>query len=92
LRSAIAACRSPLTSPISPHRCAARNTTRLHRHGDACVREEADLAPSFTEWFHGISQRGDIVTVTGTDRELEWNKRLRLLADAEEAVGQGQRA
>jgi hypothetical protein len=32
-----------------------------------------NVSPSFAEWFYGISQRGDIVTVTGTDRELEWN-------------------
>ena len=29
--------------------------------------------PEFAEWFYGISRRGDIVKVTGTDRELEWN-------------------
>jgi len=32
-----------------------------------------NVSPSVAEWFYGISQRGDIVTVTGTDRELEWN-------------------
>jgi lipoprotein-anchoring transpeptidase ErfK/SrfK len=32
-----------------------------------------NVSPDFAEWFYGISQRGDIVTVTGTDRELEWN-------------------
>jgi lipoprotein-anchoring transpeptidase ErfK/SrfK len=32
-----------------------------------------NVSPEFAEWFYGISQRGDIVTVTGTDRELEWN-------------------
>lgn len=32
-----------------------------------------NVSPSFAEWFYAISQRGDIVTVTGTDRELEWN-------------------
>jgi lipoprotein-anchoring transpeptidase ErfK/SrfK len=32
-----------------------------------------NASPDFAEWFYGISQRGDIVTVTGTDRELEWN-------------------
>lgn len=32
-----------------------------------------NVSPEFASWFYGISQRGDIVTVTGTDRELEWN-------------------
>jgi lipoprotein-anchoring transpeptidase ErfK/SrfK len=32
-----------------------------------------NASPEFAEWFYGISQRGDIVTVTGTDRVLEWN-------------------
>jgi lipoprotein-anchoring transpeptidase ErfK/SrfK len=32
-----------------------------------------NASPEFAEWFYGISQRGDIVTVTGTNRELEWN-------------------
>ncbi len=32
-----------------------------------------NASPEFAAWFYGISQRGDIVTVTGTDRELEWN-------------------
>jgi lipoprotein-anchoring transpeptidase ErfK/SrfK len=32
-----------------------------------------NASPKFAEWFYSISQRGDIVTVTGTDRELEWN-------------------
>jgi lipoprotein-anchoring transpeptidase ErfK/SrfK len=32
-----------------------------------------NASPEFAEWFYGISQRGDIVIVTGTDRELEWN-------------------
>jgi lipoprotein-anchoring transpeptidase ErfK/SrfK len=32
-----------------------------------------NVSPSFAGWFYGISQRGDIVTVTGSDRELEWN-------------------
>ncbi len=27
--------------------------------------------PSFAKWFYGFSRRGDIVRVTGTDRELE---------------------
>jgi lipoprotein-anchoring transpeptidase ErfK/SrfK len=32
-----------------------------------------NASPEFAGWFYGISQRGDIVKVTGTDRELEWN-------------------
>jgi lipoprotein-anchoring transpeptidase ErfK/SrfK len=32
-----------------------------------------NTSPEFAAWFYGISQRGDIVTVTGTDRQLEWN-------------------
>jgi lipoprotein-anchoring transpeptidase ErfK/SrfK len=32
-----------------------------------------NASPEFARWFYDISQRGDIVTVTGTDRELEWN-------------------
>jgi lipoprotein-anchoring transpeptidase ErfK/SrfK len=32
-----------------------------------------NASPEFAAWFYGISQRGDIVNVTGTDRELEWN-------------------
>jgi hypothetical protein len=32
-----------------------------------------NASPEFAAWFYGISQRGDIVTVTGTERELEWN-------------------
>jgi lipoprotein-anchoring transpeptidase ErfK/SrfK len=32
-----------------------------------------NASPEFAAWFYGISQRGDIVTVTGTDRQLEWN-------------------
>lgn len=32
-----------------------------------------NASPEFAAWFYGISQRGDVVTVTGTDRELEWN-------------------
>jgi lipoprotein-anchoring transpeptidase ErfK/SrfK len=32
-----------------------------------------NVSPAFAEWFYDLSQRGDIVTVTGTDRELEWN-------------------
>jgi lipoprotein-anchoring transpeptidase ErfK/SrfK len=32
-----------------------------------------NASPEFAAWFYGISQRGDIVNVTGTDRELEWD-------------------
>jgi lipoprotein-anchoring transpeptidase ErfK/SrfK len=32
-----------------------------------------NASPSFAAWFYAISQRGDIVTVTGTDRQLAWN-------------------
>jgi lipoprotein-anchoring transpeptidase ErfK/SrfK len=32
-----------------------------------------NASPEFAAWFYGISQRGDIVAVTGTPRELEWN-------------------
>lgn len=32
-----------------------------------------NASPSFAAWFYGISQRGDIVTVSGTSRQLEWN-------------------
>jgi lipoprotein-anchoring transpeptidase ErfK/SrfK len=32
-----------------------------------------NASPEFAAWFYGISQPGDIVTVTGTGRELEWN-------------------
>jgi lipoprotein-anchoring transpeptidase ErfK/SrfK len=32
-----------------------------------------NTSPEFAAWFYGISQRGDIVTVTGTERGLEWN-------------------
>jgi lipoprotein-anchoring transpeptidase ErfK/SrfK len=32
-----------------------------------------NASPEFAAWFYAISQRGDIVTVTGTDRELAWN-------------------
>jgi lipoprotein-anchoring transpeptidase ErfK/SrfK len=32
-----------------------------------------NASPEFAAWFYGISQPGDIVTVTGTDRELKWN-------------------
>ncbi|GGO63293.1 L,D-transpeptidase [Nonomuraea cavernae] len=36
-------------------------------HG--CINSRPDQA----KWFHDTMQRGDIVDVTGTDRELEWN-------------------
>ncbi|GAA3206580.1 L,D-transpeptidase [Actinocorallia longicatena] len=29
--------------------------------------------PAFAQWFYGIFQRGDVVTVTGTKRKLAWN-------------------
>jgi lipoprotein-anchoring transpeptidase ErfK/SrfK len=32
-----------------------------------------NASPAFAAWFFGIAQRGDIVTVTGTSRELQWN-------------------
>jgi lipoprotein-anchoring transpeptidase ErfK/SrfK len=32
-----------------------------------------NASPEFAAWFYNLSQRGDIVTVVGTDRELEWN-------------------
>ena len=32
-----------------------------------------NASPEFAQWFYDISQRGDIVTVTGTNRELEWS-------------------
>jgi lipoprotein-anchoring transpeptidase ErfK/SrfK len=32
-----------------------------------------NASPAFAAWFYGVSQRGDIVTVTGTDRQLEWD-------------------
>jgi lipoprotein-anchoring transpeptidase ErfK/SrfK len=32
-----------------------------------------NASPAFAAWFYRISQRGDIVTVTGTNRALEWN-------------------
>jgi lipoprotein-anchoring transpeptidase ErfK/SrfK len=35
-------------------------------HG--CVR----ATPAGAEWFYGISQRGDVVTITGTKRKLDW--------------------
>jgi lipoprotein-anchoring transpeptidase ErfK/SrfK len=28
--------------------------------------------PAFAKWFYGQSLRGDVITVTGTDRTLEW--------------------
>ncbi|MEU8175106.1 L,D-transpeptidase [Microbispora hainanensis] len=35
-------------------------------HG--CVR----ATPAGAKWFYGISQRGDVITVTGTKRKLDW--------------------
>ncbi|MFC7387306.1 L,D-transpeptidase [Sphaerisporangium rhizosphaerae] len=35
-------------------------------HG--CVR----ATPAGARWFYGIAQRGDVVTVTGTKRKLDW--------------------
>jgi lipoprotein-anchoring transpeptidase ErfK/SrfK len=32
-----------------------------------------NASPAFAAWFYGISQRGDIVNVTGTNRELAWD-------------------
>jgi lipoprotein-anchoring transpeptidase ErfK/SrfK len=32
-----------------------------------------NASPEFAAWFYAISQRGDIVTVTGTGRQLEWD-------------------
>jgi lipoprotein-anchoring transpeptidase ErfK/SrfK len=32
-----------------------------------------NASPEFAAWFYRISQRGDIVTVAGTNRALEWN-------------------
>ncbi|MEW2358614.1 Ig-like domain-containing protein [Spirillospora sp. NPDC029432] len=29
--------------------------------------------PEFARWFHARSLRGDVITVTGTDRPLEWD-------------------
>ncbi|WP_113701155.1 L,D-transpeptidase [Nonomuraea lactucae] len=36
-------------------------------HG--CINSRPDQA----KWFHDTMQRGDVVDITGTDRELEWN-------------------
>lgn len=30
-----------------------------------------NISPSNAKWFYGMAQRGDVVTVTGSDRELE---------------------
>ncbi|WP_243711027.1 Ig-like domain-containing protein [Actinomadura sp. KC216] len=30
-----------------------------------------NISPSNAKWFYGLAQRGDVVTVTGSDRELE---------------------
>ncbi|MBO3746810.1 L,D-transpeptidase [Streptosporangiaceae bacterium NEAU-GS5] len=35
-------------------------------HG--CVR----ATPAGAKWFYGIAQRGDVITVTGTKRKLDW--------------------
>ncbi len=32
-----------------------------------------NASPEFARWFYDISQSGDVVTVTGTDRELAWD-------------------
>ncbi|MDL4774969.1 L,D-transpeptidase [Actinomadura xylanilytica] len=32
-----------------------------------------NAAPGFARWFYGQSQRGDVVSVIGTTRSLEWN-------------------
>ncbi|MGI5163910.1 Ig-like domain-containing protein [Spirillospora sp. CA-253888] len=32
-----------------------------------------NASPAFAQWFYGQTLRGDVVTVTGTDRPLEWN-------------------
>jgi lipoprotein-anchoring transpeptidase ErfK/SrfK len=32
-----------------------------------------NASPAFAAWFYDISQRGDIVDITGTSRELPWN-------------------
>ncbi|HEX2314987.1 MAG TPA: Ig-like domain-containing protein [Thermomonospora sp.] len=32
-----------------------------------------NLSPSNAAWYYGIMQRGDVVKLTGTSRELEWN-------------------
>ncbi|REF00109.1 L,D-transpeptidase [Thermomonospora umbrina] len=32
-----------------------------------------NLSPSNAAWYYGIAQRGDVVKLTGTSRELEWN-------------------
>ncbi|WP_395110184.1 Ig-like domain-containing protein [Actinomadura sp. SCN-SB] len=32
-----------------------------------------NASPQNAEWFYKQTQRGDVVVVTGTDRELEWN-------------------
>ncbi|MBA9005180.1 L,D-transpeptidase [Thermomonospora cellulosilytica] len=32
-----------------------------------------NLSPENARWYYGIHQRGDVVKLTGTDRQLEWN-------------------
>jgi hypothetical protein len=32
-----------------------------------------NASPSFAQWFYGLAQWGDVVDITGTDRELEWD-------------------
>ncbi|MCW2886364.1 MAG: hypothetical protein QOE54_2030 [Streptosporangiaceae bacterium] len=32
-----------------------------------------NASPSFATWFYNLAQWGDIVAITGTDRELEWD-------------------
>ncbi|MBW8482209.1 L,D-transpeptidase [Actinomadura parmotrematis] len=32
-----------------------------------------NAAPAFAKWYYGQTMRGDVVTVTGTNRPLEWN-------------------
>jgi hypothetical protein len=32
-----------------------------------------NASPAFARWFYGLAQWGDVVTITGTDRELEWD-------------------
>ncbi len=44
----------------------AQGTTNVS-HG--CI----NTSPEFAAWFYRISQRGDIVTVTGTNRQLAWD-------------------
>jgi lipoprotein-anchoring transpeptidase ErfK/SrfK len=32
-----------------------------------------NVSPANAEWFYGIAQRGDVLKLTGTDREVEWD-------------------